>query len=69
MTDPFVSQTDSRRIPIPGRLHLAGPCTVLLHFVSDQWHLYRLGIVADPVVLIADGDLRDAARQILGGRP
>lgn len=66
--DPWISQTDHPRVVIPGVFEATGmDCTILLDRAKAQWRLYRLGISGE-AVLVTDTALRDAARQILGGK-
>lgn len=61
-----VSQTGHPRVTIPGRFEGGGPCTLLLVQAPDgMWRLYLTGAELPPV-LVADPDLKEGAREVLG---
>lgn len=65
--DPWVSQTNRRRVVIEGQLSTGGPCTVLFEEHPDVWLLWPFGFDQGPVHLAKDA-VRRAAQQLLGGQ-
>lgn len=66
--DPWISQTDRRRVVISGRLTDGSPCTVLFEEIAGGWLLWPFGVDREPVRLTGEAVMR-AARELLGGKP
>lgn len=67
MTGPWISQTDARRVVLPGRLVSGGDCTTVFERHPDHWLMWPFGFEFGAVRLAHDA-VRRAAQQLLGGQ-
>lgn len=66
--EPWISQTEHKRVAVEGRLVGGEPCTLL--FVQDSdggWQCYRFGLPGE-AILLTGAEVRKIAR-VLGDPP